>query len=135
MNRHKARHNRHVTADLHPAIWKTAVGLALWYVFAAWLFFASADYQTFVLVMVSFVIFAAIAIPGAVFLTRRKFLRTRLHAHDPSPGSLRAWLASDFETWQARLSSGEAAVQVLLPLAAVSIGLTLLGVAMLVAAA
>jgi hypothetical protein len=135
MNRHKARHNRHVTADLHPAIWKTAVGLALWYVFAAWLFFASAGYQLFALVMVSFVIFAAIGIPGAVFLTRRKFMRTRMRAEDPEPGSLRAWLASDFETWQARLSSEEAAVQILLPLAAVSIGLTVLGTAMLVATA
>lgn len=128
MMSHPLRHNRHVESDLHPAIYKTAAGLVLWFGIAAWLLFASSDYQKFDLVMVSFVMLAAVSIPSIVLATRRHFMRTHMHAEDTAPHSLHAWLAGDFETWQARIPAGEAAVQILLPLAAVSIGLTVLGI-------
>jgi hypothetical protein len=132
MMSHPLRHNRHVESDLHPVIYKTAAGLILWFGIAAWLLFASSDYQKFDLVMVSFVMLAAVAIPSIVLMTRRHFLRTHMHAEEPAPHSLHAWLAGDFQTWQARIPAGEAAVQILLPLAAVSIGLTALGIVRIV---
>jgi hypothetical protein len=125
------RHNRHLFDMLHPAIHKAAIGFALWYILAMWIFFAGHGYQFFDLVMMSFIILAAIVIPAAVIHTRRHFLETYLHTEDPKPGALHSWLAGDFDTWQARISAREAAVQILLPLAAVSIGATLLGVVLL----
>jgi hypothetical protein len=40
---------------------------------------------------------------------------------------LRTWLSGDFETWQYRLKGSEAAIQILLPIAAVSFGRTAFG--------
>ena len=134
MTHRKFRHNRHVTGDLHPSVYKAAVGFAFWYALAAWLLFANAGYQKFVLIMVSFVMLATVGVPAVAFFTGRRFRRAFIEKDRPA-GSLREWLAADFQTWQARLPAGEAAVQILLPLAAAAIGITLLGFAMVVSTA
>jgi hypothetical protein len=131
MTQHHSHRPRHLEQDLHPSVYKVAAGLILWYAFAAWLMFAAAGYQKFDLIMVSGVMLAAVGIPLVVFFTRRRFLKTHMHVEDAAPHPLRTWLANDFDTWQARLSAREAAVQILLPLAAVSVGITLLGIAMI----
>jgi hypothetical protein len=77
--------------------------------------------------MVTFVILAAIAIPATVFFTGRNFREGHMGERRNAAGSLRDWLSGDFDTWQTRLRAHEAAIQVLLPLAAVSLGLTIIG--------
>jgi hypothetical protein len=134
MTQHHSR-RRQLEHDLHPSVYKVAAGLIAWYAFAAWLLFASAGYDKFDLVMVSCVMLLAIGMPLIVFVTRRRFLRTHRLVEDAAPHPLRTWLANDFDTWQARLSAREAAVQILLPLAAVSVGITILGIAMIAATA
>jgi hypothetical protein len=42
--------------------------------------------------------------------------------------SFQAWARSDFETGQGRLPAAEAAVQALLPIAAVAFGMTIFGI-------
>lgn len=131
MTQHHSHHHRRLEHDLHPSVYKVAAGFIAWYAFAAWLLFASAGYQKLDLIMVSGVMLLAIGIPLIVFFTRRHFLRTHMHIEEAAPHPLRTWLAGDFDTWQARLSAREAAVQILLPLAAVSVGITVLGIAMI----
>lgn len=48
--------------------------------------------------------------------------------------SLRSWAARDFDTWQDRLSSTQAALQILLPIAAAAIGMTVFGIVFHIAA-
>jgi hypothetical protein len=39
MNRQLVAHNRPVFDQLHPSIYRAAVGLVVWFVLAAWIFF------------------------------------------------------------------------------------------------
>lgn len=48
---------------------------------------------------------------------------------DDRPQSFREWAATDFETWQGRLSGGQAAILILLPIAAAALGMTAFGIA------
>jgi len=43
------------------------------------------------------------------------------------------WARSDFDTWQSRLTGSEAAIQILMPIAAVAFGMTLFGIAVHIA--
>jgi hypothetical protein len=58
------------------------------------------------------------------------------HAHDSHPGaiSFRDWRAGDFAVWGARLRGSDAAIDMLLPLAAVAFGLTAIGIVFLICA-
>ena len=47
--------------------------------------------------------------------------------------SLRDWAAADFETWQDRLSGAQAALHVLLPVAAAAVRMTAFGIAFRIA--
>jgi hypothetical protein len=42
--------------------------------------------------------------------------------------SFRNWASCEFDTWQYRLNAGNAAVEVLLPIAAIAFGMTAFGV-------
>lgn len=131
---HGKTRGRQVSDQLHPVVYKAAIGLALWFVLTVWLMFGGGSgYQEFDLVMVSFVIIAAFAIPAILFMSAGKFVRTHIHREEPAPGSFRAWLDGDFRSWSARTPAGEAAIQILLPLAAVAFGATLLGIALHIA--
>lgn len=48
---------------------------------------------------------------------------------DDKPQSFREWAAKDFDTWQGRLSGGQAAILILLPIAAAALGMTAFGIA------
>ena len=43
-------------------------------------------------------------------------------------GKLRDWAAGDFETWTGKSKGANAAIEALLPIAAVAIGLTVMGI-------
>ena len=43
-------------------------------------------------------------------------------------GAAAAWLSGEFETWQGRLKGTDAAVEILLPIAAVAFGMTIFGI-------
>ena len=117
--------NRPVTDRLHPAVYKFAVGLVLLYIASAWgLFYAAGDPEL-LLTAVSGLLLFAILIPFALWLTWR---RHRIDDEPARASPFRAWLFGDFETWQGRLKARDAAIDVLLPLAAVAFGLMLIGI-------
>jgi hypothetical protein len=81
--------------------------------------------------MVSALMLIAVAIPAIIWLSWRRF-RGGPQQREPR---LRKWLSGEFVTWQGRLNAREAAVQVLLPLAAVAFGLTASGIVLAITAA
>jgi hypothetical protein len=119
-NRQQA--SERVVRDLHPAIYMALVGLTLWLGLAIWGF--GYDGQTdYLLAIVSGFLFIAVAIPStlALMVHRQKNSDERKSSGE---ASFREWMAGNFDTWQDRVKGRNAAVEVLLPMAAIAIGMT-----------
>jgi hypothetical protein len=118
-----------VSDQLHPLVHKAAAGFLIWFVVAAWLLFGGAGYIDLALVIVSVLVFMALAIPAAL---RRAFVvAQRGEPDDPAKEpseTFGAWLQRRFATWTDQEESSTAAMEVLLPLAAVAFGITALGI-------
>jgi hypothetical protein len=122
----QAEDSRHrVTRRLHPRVYALMIGLAFWLVLSAWLF-AGGGVVDYLLVIVSGFIAIAVALP--LILSRVGHIDDA--KDDDALQSFRDWSAADFDTWQGRLSGAQAATQILLPIAAVAIGMTVFGVAL-----
>jgi hypothetical protein len=117
-----------VTRRLHPRVYALMIGLALWLVLSVWLF-AGNGVADYLLAIVSGFIVIAVALP----LILSRVTRIDDATVDDKPQSFRDWSAADFDTWQGRLSGAQAATQILLPIAAVAIGMTVFGIALHVA--
>lgn len=111
-----------ITDRLHPGVYVIIVGLALWFVLSAWAF--GGDSHTDYLLVVSGLFGIAIAIPAGLWRIWRS------HPHKEAPHeSLREWAsASEFRTWQDRVKAKNAAIEILLPIAAVAFGLSIFAV-------
>jgi hypothetical protein len=118
---------RPVTSRLHPRIYAIILGLALWLVASAWLF-AGGGLSDYLIFIVSGFIFVVVALQ--LILSR---VGHGMANETEIPPSFRDWMASDFETGQGRFSSRQAALMILLPLAAAAFGMTVFGIALHVA--
>jgi hypothetical protein len=116
------RHNRAVWNHLHPFVYFAAAGCLLWFVLLAWVFFGGQGYTDLALVVVSGFFLMAMAVPFVLWLVYRKYRS----GSDGSP-SLREWAAGDFEIQQGRRKAVDAAIEILLPLAAAAVGMTAMG--------
>ena len=81
---------------------------------------------TYLLAIVSGFVAATVGLPYQLWRVRR-------HGHDPrdtslSHRSLWNWLGADFDIWETRVRGSDAAAAILLPVAAVSIGMFLLAI-------
>jgi hypothetical protein len=117
----RLQHNHTHHDVLHPRIYQTVAALALWLVLSVWFFFSAGLYTPLTDAVVSGLVLVAVGLP--LILSRVGSGLDR-EAH---PDSLRDWFGGDFQVWGARLGAADAAAQVLLPIAAVSIGMTLFG--------
>jgi hypothetical protein len=129
MQTHPIRHNRGRSDALHPRIYQIAAALALWLVLSVWFLFSTGSYTSLVLAVVSGFMLVAVGLP---FILSR--VGDGLDREDHRT-SLRDWSVAEFSAWGTQLTGAEAAVQVLLPIAAVSIGMTLIGLAFALASA
>jgi hypothetical protein len=127
----RAGKQRPVTSTLHRQVYTTVAGLAIWMVLSVWLFAANAGVTNWLLFVVSGFIFVVVSLVSILSRVGGKAAKTRA---DLPP--LREWARWDFEIGQgrdrSRLSSMQAATQILLPIAAVAFGMTLFGVVLLV---
>lgn len=110
---------------IHPAVYLAAGALALLFIASAWAFAAPND-VAYLLAIVTGFILAAVGLPVQLWRVRR-------HGHDPrdsslSPRTLSNWLHTDFDVWQTRIPGKDAAAAILLPIAAVAIGLFCLAI-------
>ena len=119
------RYNRPIHDGLHPLVYRSMIGLTLWLVLSVWAFFNRGAYIGLTLAVITLFFLIIVAIPVIIWMTWQHNAapeETRTHAE-----SFRDWASKDFATWTGGLSGGEAAMQILLPLAAVSIGMTVFG--------
>ena len=118
--------DRPATNGLHPYVYGAIAALVFWFVLAIWMSFASDGYTDWLLFVVSGFLMIFVGIP---FVLSRV---TRDDADDGAPWrSFRRWASCEFDTWQYRLKGGNAAVEVLLPIAAIAFGMTAFGVVLL----
>lgn len=130
MTRELIAHNRPVFDQLHPRIYGAAVGLIAWFALMAWVLFDRASDVSLSLMFVTVLFVVAIALPWTLSLIWRKFQLP--HEERPRPTSFHDWVDGDLSVWGARLRASDAAIDVLLPLGAVSLGLTAIGVVFLI---
>jgi hypothetical protein len=131
MTRELVPHNRPVFDQLHPNIYKAAVGLVALFALAAWILFDRQSDIDLPLAMVSVLLLVAVLLPWSMSLVWRRHRR----AHERHPEvSFHDWRVGDFAVWGSKLRSTDAAIDMLLPLAAVAFGLTAIGIVFLICA-
>lgn len=118
------KHNQPVNNELHPLVYKTLVGLVIWLVLSIWLLFDGTHYIELIVAMITVFFIIATGIPTLIWMTWR---RRAAHPDHPPEETFRLWATQQFRAWGGDLPGGAAAAQVLLPIAAVSIGMTVFG--------
>jgi len=122
MSRKSYRPTRRITDHLHPGLYLTLSGLALWFIFSAWTF-GGGGYTDYLLTVASGLILIAVAIPVGLWRIWRN------HPHqDEAKEPFREWASSEFHIWQDRVNGRNAAVEIILPVAAVAFGMSLFGI-------
>jgi hypothetical protein len=116
--------NRKPTERLHPALYKISVGIAAWTALAIWGFFGHSAYIGVVLVVVTLFILVAVSIPFILWRIGKKSHDPRLPDARDGEESLFDWARGELGVWQARMKGLDAMLGMLLPLAAVAIGMT-----------
>ncbi len=109
-----------VSDRLHPVVQLVgkvglaAAGLLIWFVVAAWLLFGGAGYVNLALVMISVLVFMALAILWVLW--RAGVAARRRNAEPGDAGETPAtWLQGRFATWTDAERPSTAAVEILLP--------------------
>jgi hypothetical protein len=125
-------HNKPVFDQLHPTIYGAAVGLVAWFALAAWVLFDRQSDIELPLAIVSVLFLVAVLLPWALSLVWKRHLMP--HQRHPTQTSFRDWRAGDFAVWGSKLHGTDAAIDMLLPLAAVAFGLTAIGIVFLICA-
>ena len=111
---------RPVTAWLHPRVYTVLIVLTAWFAVAVWSF-VGVGLVDYLLVIVSGFIFVTMAL----ILILSRVGRTDNPADKPPP--LREWARWDYETSAGRLPGAQAATQILLPIVAAAVGMTVIG--------
>ena len=127
MKRELVAHNKPVFHYLHPKIYGAAVGLIAWFALMAWVLFDRSGDASESLMFVTVLFVVAIALPAVLSLVGQKNYGLP-HEGPHQPPTLHDWRSGDFEVWGAKLPGTHAAIDVLLPLMAVSFGLTAIGI-------
>ncbi len=132
MARELVAHNKPVFDQLHPNVYKAAVGLVAWFAVAAWLFFDRENDIGLPLAIVSTLLLVAVLLPWSLSLIWQK--HEMAYRRHPEKILYRDWKIGDFAVWGSTLRGTHAAIDMLLPLAAVAFGLTALGIVFLICA-
>jgi hypothetical protein len=115
---------RPATSSLHARVYTLLILFSAWFALAVW-GFAGGGLSNYLLVIVSGFIFVVVALQ---LILSRVGRPRKTSVGDDNPPSLRDWATWDFETWQDRLSGAQAALHILLPIAAAAIGMTAFGI-------
>ena len=108
------------TDRLPRLIYVALVGFVAWMALAAW-GFAGPGYADVALTVVTGFLALAIAIP---FILWRVARANRDGAEEERSPDFDDWSSGQFETWQDRLKGSNAAMEIILPIAAAAIGMT-----------
>ncbi len=116
------QHEQPVHEELHPAVYKAVVGFTVWLVLSIWALFSGAYFGLMEAVITLFFV-VLVGIPTLLWLSWRH------NAEDKNNDSetFNEWLVHSFKSATGTVSGREATVQILLPIAAVSFGMTIFG--------
>jgi hypothetical protein len=127
MNDHNQapRQQERKQVNLHPLVYAALVGLVLWLVLAVWGFGYDGETDYLLTIVTGFLVIA-VAIPStlALMVYRQRNSGDSKDSTQRDTASFRQWAAGDFDTWQDRVKGRNAAVEVLLPMAAIAVGMT-----------
>jgi hypothetical protein len=112
------------TSSLHAGVYTLLIAFAVWLALAVWSF-AGGGVTDYLLFIVSAFIIVVVVLQLILSSVART---TEAGKGKDKRTSLREWATIDFETWQDRLSGAQAAVQILLPIAAAAVGMTAFGI-------
>lgn len=118
-----ARVKRPASERVHPAIYWIIVALAGWLVLSVWGFLGS-GYAGLALAVVTIFIVIAVTVPLALWGIARHYGRRTTHRDNPDE-TLSEWLAHGFDVDTGRMKATVAAMEILLPIAAVAFGMTI----------
>ena len=125
MSTSAARRNRRLLDHIHPLVYAALFGFLLWFILSVWEF-AGDGYADYLLAIVSGFVIVAAALPSILWWLWWK--NRRPDAAQGESESLRAWAAGELDTWQDRVKGTNAAIEMLLPIAAIAFGMTVLGI-------
>jgi hypothetical protein len=126
-------HNRPVSDELHPLVFKAIASLVLWYALSAWILFDRQSDVGLLLAVVSGLLLVAMLVPWLMWCAWKRSPASKDEGQGKS--TFRDWAFADFESWQSKQRGGHAAIEALLPIAAVAFGLTALGLIFVFSAA
>jgi hypothetical protein len=132
MSRELVAHNRPVFDQFHSSVYATAIGLVVWFALAAWILFDRQNDIGLPLAMVSVLLLVAVLLPWSLFLVWKRYRMP--HQRHPGRTSFHDWRTGDFAVWGSKIRATHAAIDMLLPLAAVAFGLTGIGIVFLICA-
>lgn len=115
------------TGLMHPVVYRAVVALAVLLVFSVWWGFAGPGYQGLVLMAVTLFVIVTVTLS----LVLRHIARRR-GGTDDEPG-LKRWLGGEFVSNSGREPTPEAALELLLPIVAVSVGMLIFAIVLRVA--
>jgi hypothetical protein len=129
MNEHltERRESRDLPSGFHPLVYKAAIGLVFLFVVAAWAAFDRQSDIELPLAILSILLFVAVLLPYLLWRIWRKS-QARPPTLKTNTGFLR-WAKGSIKVGQGELKGADAAIDMLLPLAAVAFGLLALGIA------
>jgi hypothetical protein len=117
-------------------VYATAIGLVIWFAVAAWILFdhsfGGPSEVSLPLAIVSVLLLIAVLLPFALSLVWKR--HRMLHDGRPNNTAFREWSLGDFAVWGSKIRGMHAAIDMLLPLAAVAFGLTGIGIVFLICA-
>lgn len=126
MSRDLVAHNKPVFDQLHPKIYGAAVGLVTWFALMAWVLFGRSAETSLSLIFVTVLFLVAVLVPWVMSLVWKKYQLP--YEQHPQQVSFKDWRDGEFAVWGAKLHGSHAAIDVLLPLIAVSFGLMAIGI-------
>jgi hypothetical protein len=121
------RHNLPANDELHPLVYRSMIGLTIWLVLSIWALFSRGAYEGLTLSVITLFFLILVGIPVILWLTWRRNTDEQ-HGHT---APFNDWASHSFETWTGGISGREASLQILLPIAAVAIGMTIFGLVFL----
>lgn len=119
--------NRPTNDELHPLVYRSIIGLTIWLMLSAWLLFSRGEYEGLTLSVITLFFVILVGIPVLLWLTWKHNVDPNEHHGYAAPFA--EWTSHPFESWTGSISGREAAIQILLPIAAVAFGMTIFGLA------
>jgi hypothetical protein len=123
----RTRPGRSVTGRLHSRVYAALIGLALWMALWAWSFVGSGETDYILFIVTGFIV--TVVTLQLILMRVRRADRTA-DSGNAKDGALsfQEWARGDFEAERGRLRAGEAALLILLPIAAAAIGMMAFGI-------